>query len=718
MSTKTSFKRIALVAVAALGFGTLSVAPSTAAIAQVDAVTVTPAETTPYYVGGTYTATVAVNFGALASGDTMTTTMSMTSNVTTSTKFPVLALQDTPVVTTSTQAVSGTPLTVAVTTESGTVTAGTMKAVSGAYKVTFSPDVIGTYLIQFKNSGGTNNTTAVWTVNVVAKPAITLESIATPSAGGTRVTKNYSHLACPSWQVADGLVTQGLWNTWSESTRSATTQAITSRGTDDLTFACAATTTTAPLGLGACMSVKVVQSNGKTTANTGMMVDADAVAMTVKVEGPATASVNGSHLVTTGAKAFAPAVIPGVNYVEPTAQNTALGLEKYVYVYSNGINGVATVTISAGTLVLETFKVNFYGVPAVVTPTIVNEVIPVTASADLVKTSATYQANWIGTGNGTAGAAPQTGAITAVVTDSAGVPVPGVTPTAASDTIANITGGTCAGLGVSGVTGATGTTSCSLVGAKEGLAKITLTAGTAVSAASEIRVGGNPTQAKISFGDANGVAKTDFVPGEQGTFNVQLLDAKGMSVPNGAYADFFSNSANTAAQDLLSTYAFASQSIPTNTAAAAFLAGSKSPSTGLIAALAAKRDGTGAIQRWLVNMPVNASDVELAVTGFIKGVALTKATATVAPDKTVQAAADLAAEALDAATAAIDAANIAAENADAATAAAMEATDAVAALAVTTQAQIASMRLQNIALRKQIIALTNLIIKIQKKVKA
>jgi hypothetical protein len=387
-------------------------------------------------------------------------------------------------------------------------------------------------------------------------------------------------------------------------------------------------------------------------------------------------------------------------------------------VYSNGINGVATITISAGTFVLETFTVNFYDKPVLVTPTVVNEVIPVTASADLVKTSATYQANWIGTGNGPFFAAPQTGAITAVVTDSAGVPVPGVTPTAASDTIANITGGTCAGSGVSGVTNAAGTVSCNLVGAKEGNAKITLTSGTAVSAASEIRVGGNPTQAKISFGDANGVAKTDFVPGEQGTFNVQLLDAKGMSVPNGAYADFFSNSANTAAQDLLSTYAFASQSIPTNTAAAAFLAGSKSPSTGLIAALAAKRDGTGAIQRWLVNMPVNASDVELAVTGFIKGVALTKATATVAPDKTVQAAADLAAEALDAATAAIDAANIAAENADAATAAAMEATDAVAALAVTTQAQIASMRLQNIALRKQIIALTNLIIKIQKKVKA
>jgi hypothetical protein len=617
------------------------------------------------------------------------------------------------------------------TTESGTVTANSIKRVNGAYKVTFSPDVIGTYLIQFKNSGGTNNGTAVWTVTVVAKPVITVATLAAPTVG-TIVTKNYAADAWPKWQAATGKVLgNATWQTWSESDRdaaqvitTAVTSPLTGRGTDDLTFACSATTitysATAPAGFGACMNVKVVQSNGMSTAETGKMTDLDAVAMTVKVEGPATASVNGLVGGTVAAKAFASGVIPGVNYVEPTTQNAALGLDKYVYVYSNGLPGVATVTVYAGTLVLETFKVNFYGAPALVTPTIVNEVIQVSASADLVTTSATYQANWIGAGNGLGGITPSTGAITGVVVDSANVPVPGVVVTSLSDTLGTITNSAaaCIGKGLTNMTDATGTTSCNLVGAKEGSAKVTLTAGTAVSAASEIRVGGNPTQAKISFGDVNGVAKTDFAPGEQGTFNVQLLDASGKSVPNGAYADFFSNSANTAAQDLLSTYAFASQSIPTNTAAAAFLAGSKSPSTGLIAALAAKRDGTGAIQRWLVNMPVNASDVELAVTGFIKGVAITKATATVAPDKTVQKAKDLAAEALDAATAAIDAANIAAENADAATAAAMEATDAVAALAVTTQAQIASMRLQNIALRKQIIALTNLIIKIQKKVKA
>ena len=78
---------------------------------------------------------------------------------------------------------------------------------------------------------------------------------------------------------------------------------------------------------------------------------------------------------------------------------------------------------------------------------------------------------------------------------------------------------------------------------------------------------------------------------------------------------------------------------------------------------------------------------------------------------TAQAAADAAAEATDAANAATDAANAAAEAADAATAAAQDAADAVAALS----AQVTTM--MN-AMKAQLTSLTNLVIKIQKKVKA
>jgi hypothetical protein len=90
------------------------------------------------------------------------------------------------------------------------------------------------------------------------------------------------------------------------------------------------------------------------------------------------------------------------------------------------------------------------------------------------------------------------------------------------------------------------------------------------------------------------------------------------------------------------------------------------------------------------------------------------ATATVADDaatSAAQAAGDAAAEATDAANAATDAANAAAEAADAATAAAQDAADAVAALSTSVSAMIDT-------LRKQITSLTNLVIKIQKKVRA
>jgi trimeric autotransporter adhesin len=90
------------------------------------------------------------------------------------------------------------------------------------------------------------------------------------------------------------------------------------------------------------------------------------------------------------------------------------------------------------------------------------------------------------------------------------------------------------------------------------------------------------------------------------------------------------------------------------------------------------------------------------------------ATATVGDDAATAssaAAADAAAEATDAANAATDAANAAAEAADAATAAAQDAADAVAALSTSVTAMVAD-------LRKQITSLTNLVIKIQKKVKA
>jgi trimeric autotransporter adhesin len=113
--------------------------------------------------------------------------------------------------------------------------------------------------------------------------------------------------------------------------------------------------------------------------------------------------------------------------------------------------------------------------------------------------------------------------------------------------------------------------------------------------------------------------------------------------------------------------------------------------------------------------PTSAGEFTATITGRVAGAAATiTAKATVGDDAATTAAAaagDAAAEATDAANAATDAANAAAEAADAATAAAQDAADAVAALSTSVTAMVDT-------LRKQITSLTNLVIKIQRKVRA
>ena len=96
MSTKTTFKRLALVTVAALGFGVLStVAPASAAVAM-DTLTVTDGTQS---VGDTVTATSATaTISFLASdetNDSMTVTASLVSGPAANTQFPRLVLAET-----------------------------------------------------------------------------------------------------------------------------------------------------------------------------------------------------------------------------------------------------------------------------------------------------------------------------------------------------------------------------------------------------------------------------------------------------------------------------------------------------------------------------------------------------------------------------------------------------------------------------------------------
>ena len=184
----TSIKRIALVAVAALGLGVLSVAPSNAAN-QMDSLTVSAA-TAAQETGDTATATTAtatLTFLATDAGDTMSVTASLVSAPAGNTKLPVFDLVET------TTAIAGS------TAKGGGQNAGALAGLvqyvqatgattaSAKYKVYINaPEKVGTYVVKLTPAvvagGGSLNATAqTITITVTQKASADTTVSATAS---------------------------------------------------------------------------------------------------------------------------------------------------------------------------------------------------------------------------------------------------------------------------------------------------------------------------------------------------------------------------------------------------------------------------------------------------------------------------------------------------------------------------------------------------------
>jgi hypothetical protein len=601
MSTKTTIKRIALVAVAALGFGVVSVAPSSATVTG-DTYTLSESTTTVALgTAASVTLTTAGYFGS--AGDSVTVTAALKTYPSAATAPQIASAISTIVfsdIDTATAytggSAGGSSVTNSTTTSITGVAGAAPKLVSTRSKLTVTPTVVGTYTYTLTPSVAAVNVTAVtWTVVVTA---VGLAATATSflNAGETTAA------------TADAVVSAPL-------AASATVQSA---------------------------SIVVTSKNAAAVDVTS------ATALTVTITGP------GSLGIDTAANVAA-IVATGRALTGTAGQNT-------IGVFSDGTSGTAVVTISAGTTVLATETVTFYGAAAKITPTVVNSVLAIGAN---------------------------TGVITAVVTDANGTLVPGVTVYASSNTDATIDDAYVASTAVSSATGAV---SFNLTGVAAGTAAITLTlnstsAGTStVSAlAGTMRVSdGVVTKVDYKF------ALDSYAPGAPAVITATVSNAAGV-MPAGTYT------------------VLSSAGVTANYTVA-----------GLPAATVLAVGSTG-VATYTVTIPTGVSgDLQLAGTASATTITATfgKTTVVNTAQDTAQAAVDAAAEAIDAANAATDAANAAAEAADAATAAAQDAADAVAALSVAVTAQIDALKAQNDALRKQLIALTNLIIKIQKKVKA
>jgi hypothetical protein len=303
MSTKTTFKRVALVAVAALGLGVLtSVAPATAAI-QSDALTL-GATTGTAAIGETATVTVSLSFlDTDASAEVYTATAAILSSPATSTVVPTFSV-------TTAQGTANTAGTTAASNQAMTLTSTAAGRASGAATLSLvNLAVAGQYVVRLTPSGGLTTTAQTWTVTVAAKPLATLAA--------STALKGYSY-----YDDATNVAVRGAW-------------ADNSTTTDALTLSCYATPAAN------CFRIKVTQANGSTT---NPLVAADAVAITATATGPVNVAISGD-----GAQGYPNNLgAVGVYATTTTAQLSALGLTQWVYVYPTGAPGVATVTIKLG----------------------------------------------------------------------------------------------------------------------------------------------------------------------------------------------------------------------------------------------------------------------------------------------------------------------------------------------------------------------------------
>jgi hypothetical protein len=344
MSTTTNFKRIALVAVAALGLGVLSSVPTTAAI-NADTVTLSSA-TAAQTTAETYTATSAIVtvsfFGAQE--DSMSITAALTAAPADNTALPVLQL---------------------IETSSATVETGTARARLGGNAA--------------KNDTWTANTAVsvraqAGTVVTTAKFAVYLQTgtnYGAPSKTGTYGVKITPATVAGSGAL-QGSVAQTLTITVTEAATLATTAAA---ATSTFVMTKGAATAVDPALHTVDSSVVV----SKTVPDTQNDVASIKIVTKNAAGGAAkesiTVAISGSGQLAVNASA--------AGVTTPQGRSLLAANGDYVGIYPDGTEGVGTITFTgsvSGTL-LATKKVTFYGPVASFVATSAGAIIAPSGSA-------------------------------------------------------------------------------------------------------------------------------------------------------------------------------------------------------------------------------------------------------------------------------------------------------------------------------------------------
>ncbi|CAB4979565.1 unannotated protein [freshwater metagenome] len=599
MSTKTTFKRVALVAVAAMGLGLLSVVPSSAT-SQMDTLTISSATGTMTVGGTAATTTVTQSFLGVQS-DTMTVTMSLVSAPATNSVVPTL----TNIAPSSVNGLGVVNGLVGTIWDTGSASVYTTTTAS--YTVTMdAASIAGTYVMKFTPANST-------TVAAVA-PAVTWTVVV--SAANTAVTAADS----TSW------INAGVAVPTVDVAISAPKAAVV------------------PSASNPAANIFVTPNNSVPALQNATL--------SVSISGPGTLGIGTSM----------------ADALNTQGRNiTGAAGDRYITVYADGNAGESVITISAGTTVLATETVHFYGAATTLTATVIDSVI----APSVAKT-----------------------AVLVVAKDALGYVVPQAAITVTSSNTAVIASGTSlSATAAEAADGTAGTVTVTPLALSHGSVTLTFSD----SATTPVMTSTTATIIVSSASVATSVPsiafdKASYLPGEKMTLTLSAVDANGLPVPN-----------TVTAASLVGTLT-----------ANAALQGFTTPT-------AALTDGKITATMYA---PLLSGDVVITGTGLNTAETALTATTTVAGGDAA-AALEAANDAYDAANYAADAADAATTAAEEATAAAVAAGDAATAAQESADAALAAVTDLGLkvtglisALRAQITSLTNLIVKIQKKVKA
>jgi len=335
MSTKTTFKRIALVAVAALGLGMVSVAPSQA-LPQADSFTSATTSSTGV-VNVAQTLNTTLSFIADSTTAAMTITPTVLTAPATAGAFSVTGAKTAS--TTNTNSTYATGLSVAANGATGRVTA--------AVTLSFTPDKVGTYTIKLASAGGTNNQSITWTVVAtdVAGVSATHSTVAMNTTNCTTVEFVWNYGACFTGFGA---------GVYALATDTVTTSATLSNARFKTSGSLIA-------------SFILDQKNG--AVNTMLSTVPWTVAIT---SGPGNIQMGGR--LATAKSVTESLATTGVDGYQ------AAGELKSAYLVSDGTSGTTVITFSAGGVLIATRTIQVYGDVATLTATQAKTSYPIGAS--------------------------------------------------------------------------------------------------------------------------------------------------------------------------------------------------------------------------------------------------------------------------------------------------------------------------------------------------